>query len=479
MIAIKTYQDLIAVGEDEKKRMEFVQSVIADHKGSSLYQNALIAEDYYAGLNRTIANYQKIIRDAYGRAVPDIWSPNHKIACHYYRYLVTQLAMFLLGNGVSFGKTKNSWFKRLFKGAPKYSDTTKEKLGTKFDNACVTILINALNHTVAYGLVGEGSLTPFSVLEFAAMPDEETSAIRAGVRFWQLNAEKPLRATLYEEDGYTDYIKRKGEDMEVLNEKRPYVQIVQHSDALGDVIVDGRNYPTFPIVPLYNYGQRSELDGNREAHDALDLMLSGLINNVDAGEIIYWLVKNSGGMDQPSMNQLLQTLKTAHMAQVDTDEEITAHSPQVQFAASKEAIDQLRRQVFDNHMGLDVRNIASGAATATQIKAAYEPMNTKADLLEFCVTDFILGVLAVLGIDDVPTYTRSYIVNQQESIGSIIAAGDNLPQSYKTRKILEILGDIDKVEEVLAEMDAAESGRFTTGNENAEPGGTEPEGAGE
>ena len=462
MIAIKTYQDLIAVGENEQDRINFVLSVISDHRSSSLCRNAQTAETYYNGENATIMNYCKLIRDAYGKAVPDIWSPNHKITCHYYKYLVNQLALFLLGNGVSFGK-----------------EDTKEKLGSGFDKAVLDTLINALNGAVGYGFVNNGTVTPFSVQEFAALQDEETSAIRAGVRYWQIDATRPLRATLYEEDGYTEYIRRNGEDMVVMNEKRPYILIVQSSEATGAEIVDGRNYPSFPIVPLYNYGKRSELEGNREAHDAVDLMLSGLINNVDAGEIVYWLVKNSGGMDQPSMNQLLQTLKAAHIAQIDADDDIQAHSTQVQFAASKEALDQLRRQVFDNHMGLDVRNIASGAATATQIRAAYEPLNTKADLLEYCVTEFIQGVLTVMGIEDVPTYTRSYIVNQQESIGSIIAAADNLPQSYKTRKILEILGDIDKVEEVLAEMDAAESGRFTPGNENEETEGTEPEGAGE
>lgn len=457
MIAIKTYQDLIAVGENERDRIAFVLSVISDHRGSRLCRTAETAEAYYGGENVTIMNYCKLIRDAYGKAVPDLWSPNHKIACKYYGYLVNQLALFLLGNGVSFGK-----------------EDTKKKLGSGFDKAVLDILIKALNGAVGYGFVNNGTVTPFSVQEFAALQDEETSAIRAGVRYWQIDAERPLRATLYEEDGYTEYIRRKGEDMIVLNEKRPYILIVQSSEATGDDIVDGRNYPSFPIVPLYNYGKRSELEGNREAHDAVDLMLSGLINNVDAGEIVYWLVKNSGGMDQPSMNQLLQTLKAAHIAQIDTDDDIQAHSTQVQFAASKEALDQLRRQVFDNHMGLDVRNIASGAATATQIRAAYEPLNTKADLLEYCVTEFIQGVLAVMGIEDVPTYTRSYIVNQQESIGSIVAAADNLPQSYKTRKILEILGDIDKVEDVLAEMDAAESGRFTTENVDEKPEGTEP-----
>lgn len=444
-MTIKTYQDLLAVGEDERKRIEFVQDVIKDHKSSKLYSDALTANEYYAGRNVTIMNYCKLIHDVFGRAVPDIWSPNHKIACHYYGYIVNQLVLFLMGNGVSFNE-----------------DSTKEKLGKNFDKVCVDLLTAALNNSVAYGFVNNGTVTPFTVLEFAALQDEETSAIRAGVRFWQLADNKPLRATLYEEDGYTDYIQQPGEEMTVLHEKRPYIQIVQTSEATGEQIVDGRNYPTFPIVPLYNTGKQSELDGNRELHDAMDLMLSGLVNNVDSGEIIYWLVKNSGGMDQPSMNRLLQTLKTAHIASVDSEDNITAHSPEVHFEASKEALEQLRRQIFDNQMGLDTRNISGGAATATQIKAAYEPLNTKADLVEFNITEFIHGVLAVLGIDDEPTYTRSYIVNQQEMIQTIVSAGGDLPQEYKTRKILEVLGDIDRADEVLAQLTAEDANRFET-----------------
>lgn len=450
-MTIKTYQDLLAVGEDERKRIEFVQDVIRDHRGSKLYSDALTANEYYAGKNVTITNYCKMIRDAFGRAVPDVWSPNHKIACHYYGYLVNQLALFLLGNGVSFAE-----------------NSTKEKLGKNFDKVCVDLLTAALNNSVAYGFVNNGTVTPFTVLDFAALQDEETSAIRAGVRFWKLADNKPLRATLYEEDGYTDYIQQNGEEMAVLHEKRPYIQIVQTSEATGEQIVDGRNYPTFPIVPLYNTGKRSELDGNRELHDAMDLMLSGLVNNVDSGEIIYWLVKNSGGMDQPSMNQLLQTLKSAHIASVDSEDDITAHSPVVQFEASKEALEQLRRQIFDNQMGLDVRNIAGGAATATQIKAAYEPMNTKADLVEFNVTEFIHGVLDVLGIDDEPTYTRSYIVNQQEMIQTIVSAGADLPQEYKTRKILEILGDIDRADEVIDMLTAEDAGKLELETDSTE-----------
>lgn len=434
---------MVAVGEDEQKRIDFIKAVINEHLASPIYRNAIIAQDYYNGINTTITNYNKYIRDVYGRSIPDIWSPNHKIACHYYGYLVNQLALFMLGNGVSFNKPE-----------------TKEKLGKNFDQVCVAILIDALNGGVAYGFANMDKVEAFSAREFAPLYDEETGHLRSGVRFWRLDDRKPLRCTLYEEDGYTEYIEPIGEKMVVLNPKRSYIENVSTSEATGEISVEGMNYPTFPIVPLYNINKRSELVGNREAHDALDLMLSGLVNNVDSGEVVYWILKNSGGFDQVSMNQFLQTMKTSHVAAVDSEDDVTAHSPVVQFQASKEAIDQLRRQIFDNHMGLDVKGIANGAVTATQIRAAYEPLNSKADLLELKVTEFINGILSVLGIDDEPTYTRSYIINQQEMVQTVVSAGADLPQEYKTKKILEILGDIDKADEAFEQLTAEDAGRF-------------------
>lgn len=443
MVAIKTYQDLIDVGDGDRERKDFVISVMNDHKCSQAYKDARIAQDYYSGVNTTITGYNKYIRDAFGKQIEDIWSPNHKIACRYYAYLVNQLALFLLGNGVSFNE-----------------QSTKDKLGKNFDQVCVAILIDALNGGVAYGFANKDKVEHFSSLEFAPLLDEETGYLRGGVRFWRLDDRKPLRLTLYEEDGYTEYIQRNGEDLEILKPKRAYIQKVKMSDATGEISVEGMNYPTFPIVPLYNTGKQSELKGNREAHDALDMMMSGLVNNVDSGEVVYWLLKNSGGFDQVDMNRFIQTLKATHVAMIDNEDDVTPHSPIVQFQASEAAIAQLRRQIFDNHMGFDAKQVQAGAATATEIRAAYEPLNAKTDLLEFHVTEFINGILAVFGIDDDPTYTRSYIINQNEAIQTILSAGNDLPQEYKLKKILEILGDIDRADEVLKMIEKEEMERF-------------------
>ena len=82
-------------------------------------------------------------------------------------------------------------------------------------------------------------------------------------------------------------------------------------------------------------------------------------------------------------------------------------------------------------------------------------------MFEYEVTSFIKGILELAGIDDSPTYTRSMIVNQQETIQNVTLAGEYLSQEYITGKILEVLGDIDKVDEVMDQMLRNEAIRYT------------------
>ena len=273
-----------------------------------------------------------------------------------------------------------------------------------------------------------------------------------------------MRATLYEEDGYTEYVKYSGKDFEELKPKQKYIQLVQRSDATGETIYGGENYPTFPIVPMFNINKQSEIIGNRETLDAYDLMASALVNNVDDGNLIYWVVKNCGAMDDDlTLQRFVQHMKAVRAVGIDGDSGVgvDAHTVEAPFEANETALNRLRNQLFDDFMALDVKNIAGGAATATQIQAAYEPLNSKTDLLEYQVTDFINRLLAVVGIEDVPTYTRSLIVNKQESIQTLIQAGADLPQEYKTKKIAEILGDTDRAEEIYSMLLAEDASRVS------------------
>lgn len=456
-----TYQDLAACGEDERKRTEFIAKAIAAHEASELYRTAQDAEDYYAHRNPTIMRAQKMVYDLMGRAVPDIYSANNKIPCRYYFYFVTQAVQYLLGNGVSFGDAG-----------------TKAKLGNGFDEAVQKAATLAVNDGVAFGYWNHDHLEVFGVSRggskggepvFVPLYDEDTGMLRAGIRYWRIATDKPLRVTMYEENGVTEYIQRPEEKMRVHAPKRGYIRTVAVSDVGGTEIASESNYPTFPIVPLWNVNKQSEIVGGKEVLDAYDLMASALVNNIDEANLIYWVLKNCGGMTDMDDVKFLERLKTTHVAHADGDDagaSVEAHKIEAPYDANEAALERLRTQLFDDFMALDVKEIASGAATATQIRAAYEPLNSKTDLLEYQVTAFIRGILKIAGIDDMPTYTRSTVVNQQEEITTIVAAASYLSSDYITRRILDVLGDTDKAEDVLKAVEADEYNRFGFSNEN-------------
>ena len=425
--------------------MEFVLDAIREHKGSELYKTAYDAELYYKHQNPTIMRFQKWVYNQMGQKVPDIWSPNNKIASNWYNYFTTQAVSYLLGNGVTFKNEAN-----------------KDKLGKDFDKKVQDIATHAKNGGVAFGFWNLDHLECFDLTEFVPIYDEDDGGLKSGIRFWQIDDSKPLRATLYELDGYTDYIKRKGEDVDILNDKRAYTQIVRKNDIEGETILDGAPPAGFPIVPLWNINRQSDLVGNRGTIDAYDLMVSGLINNVSDGEFIYWILKNCGGMDSTDDAKFIEQLKLTRVAHADGDDgaSVEAHNVNVEFQATAEALDRLTEQLYTDFMALKVQDVSAGSVTATQIQAAYEPINQKTDQFEYQVTEFINGILALAGIDDEPTYTRSQMSNQSETLEMVLQAAEYLDDEYVTTKILTLLGDADKAQEVLKRKDAEAADRY-------------------
>lgn len=449
---MKTYQDLLEVGENERDRMQFCLTAIREHMSSPEVREAEENQQYFDGMNPTITKTDKFITDIYGRRVPDIWHANHKIKCQLYPFFVIQQVLFLLGNGISFGKTG-----------------TLDKLGKDFEHTVVKAAIDCLNGGVSFGFWNLDHLETFSIREFAPLKDEETGRIPAGIRYWQMAANKPLRITLFELDGYTEYIKRPGEDITTLKEKRPYVQLVTVS-ATGTEIAPGEPYPGFPIVPFETHNQRSAMYGHKDSIDGYDLIASRLLNNIDNFEFAYWIIKGAPALadDPDALNEIYQRLTASKFIALGEGQEMDEHRVEIPFEATDTGLAFLRKQLFSDFMAFDPLSVAGGADTATQIKAAYEPLNEKTDLFEYQVTKFIEGILELAKIDDVPTYTRSMIVNKQEEAQLVIQAAEYTDEEYTTRKLLDIIGDADQAEEIIKRRDAEDMKRL------AEPVTTEP-----
>lgn len=448
MIDIKTYQDLLKVGDTEKDRMDFVLSAIKEHQNSEQYKIAKDAEQYASGKNATIMNYQKLLYTLSGKAVPDNYSANHKCASGFFKRFVTQEVAYLLGNGITFE-----------------NEETKDKLGKNVDSVLYKGAKSALVQSVSFGFYNKDHIEMYNLTEFVPLYDEENGSLMAGIRYWQIDNDKPLRATLFEVDGYTEYVKRKGEEISVLKEKRAYI-----IDSKGDKkdIEDGtleyvgRNYPAFPIIPLWaNPEKQSELVGKREQIDCYDLIKSGFANDLDDASMIYWTITNAGGMDDIDLAKFIERMKVVKAASVDGDEGVKAeaHTIDVPYQSREAYLSRLEKDLYKDSMALDTEQIAAGQVTATQIEAAYEPLNEKTDEFELCIHEFINGILAIAGIEDTATFKRSQIVNRKEETEMLILASEYLDDETILRK-LPFLTE-DEIEGILQRKDAEEVERFT------------------
>lgn len=450
-----TYQDLLLVPDNDRERAEFLRKVIAEHKSSALYQTAKIADDYDRCRNTTTMQYQKMITDLSGRQYVDRTATVHRSTSNFFNIFTTQLNQYLLGNGVAW---KNG--------------SVGGKLGSDFDTRLQQAGKAALCGGVSFGFWNLDHMEVFSVLEYAPLYDEENGGMAAGVRFWQIDESKPMRATLYQMDGYTNFMWIKTEKVRPGNEwaalgdgayisaKVPYKVTVAGTKADGTQILAGENYPAFPIVPLWgNPHHQSELVGLREKIDAYDFVLNGWEDDLQSPQV-YWIIRGAGGMDDIDLTQFLDRLRTVGAAAPGDGQEVTPATVQIPVEARGTLLERLEKQLYRDAMIMNPEDIASGAATATQIRAAYERQNVKADQYEYCILDFLRGIMAVAGIEDEATFTRSTIVNTQEEVTTVVSAASYLGGEYVTRKILTLLGDGDKADEVIKAIDAEDMERL-------------------
>ena len=279
-----TYQEFIDAAA-KGQTIAFIEDAIKTHKASAEYLIAADAERYMRKQNTTIREFKRKIYDMAGNAKVDPVGANFQCASGFFKQNVTQLTQYLLANGVTFEK-----------------DDTKDKLGgADFDRQLARATRNALAHGIAFGFLDYDTVHIFKITEFVPMWDEVDGTLKAGIYFWQITADKPLRADLYTIDGKQSFIKPQGEamkPMEGFEQPQPYklqrAVVPFDNTVLYEV---AQNYPSLPIVPIYgNEEHQSELIGIKENIDAGNVVVTGGYPNT-------WqyvtLSKKSGNLGKP------------------------------------------------------------------------------------------------------------------------------------------------------------------------------------
>ena len=472
-----TYQDLQKVltewqnSNTDTPLLRFVQGAIAAHKNDTKstanYEVAVLADEYYRHRDRTIVQYQKLLYDMSGHPKVDEWGANYKLSSNFLFMAINQLNQYLLSNGITWSKS-----------------STAKRLGKDFDAQAQKAGTEALKCGVSFGFVNYDHVEVFSLREFVPFYDEITNQLMAGIRFWQLSSDKPLRATLYIMDGIIEMVwgERDGDvsrNGRILKPLTPYITVTKGAPADAEKIYDGENYPAFPIVPFYGINKQSELLGRQEKIDCFDLLFSGFANTVDEAAFIYWAIEGAGGMKDMDLAKFTERMKRLHAAAVGDEQRVTANAIEAPYASREAILQRLRDDIYEDFMMVDTASIKSGSVVTAQIEAAFHNLDMKANLFEFCILDWLEGICKVLGIEgEEPTLTRSKIINTQEQISTLTAAAEYLTEDYITRKILQILGDGDKADEIIKERTAEDMERITvpTPQETEEEGNEWTEG---
>lgn len=445
---MKTYQDL-QEAITKGTLGGFLRSAVQEHQGSKAYKDAVDGMAYYNKHNITIEKFQKFLFTLSGNKTPDIWSSDYRLKTLMFRRLVLQEVGYICANGVSMDE--------------------KEKLGTDFDNKLQTAAKLALAQGVAFGYWNLDHLEVFSFADtpgnpgFVPLLDEKTSELMAGIRYWfrETGNKTLFRATLYELDGVSEWAAEGSDDATMITAKRAYILKELRND-LGVVDVCDENYTRLPIATLYgNDTHESELVGLRGSIDCYDFIKSGFANQIDDTSGIYWILKNTGAMDDKDLAQFVQRMKSVKATMVDGSDGTAAeaHTLDVPVEARKTMLDILRRDLYEDAQMLDVSALSAAEKTATEISAAYQPQDNKCADFEYFLIDFIRQICAVAGIENPePAFTWNKVINQAEITNMVISAAEFLDDETTLRHLPWLLPE--EVPEILKRRDEADLKRM-------------------
>lgn len=454
---MRTFQDLVAIGEDEIAKGEFCCAAIEDFKGSAEYKKAEDGEAYYAKHNVTIENYQKFLYTLSGKQVPDIFSSNYKLKTLFFRRLVTQQVQYVLGNGLKLDNTEN-----------------KAKLGKDFDYKLQLAAKRAMASGIGFGFWNYDHMEVFSYVDTNSQPgfcplyNENTAELDAGIRYWHRLVDDKVvtRFTLYEADGITEYRKSGTDPVEVVESKRAYKKVITGTAAGGIEVIKGENYSSLPIVPLYaNDLHTTELDGIREKIDCYDFIESGLANDIDDTSGFYWILQNTGGMDDIDLAKFVNRMKSLKASVVDGDEGVKAeaHTLDVPHEARSVMLERLHKDIYEDFQALDVTTLSAAAKTTQEIQASYQSQDNKCADFEYFILDFVQKILVLAGINDNPTFTWNRVVNQLEQTQMILQASQYLTEEAVIKHLPFLTPE--EADEIINSRDKEEFTQFDNENE--------------
>lgn len=418
MKSIKTYQDFLQAN----KSPAFIQEALTLYKSSTFYAKALTAEAYFKGENTNILSRKAEIKNLSDGETNFSFTLNlnkTKIPTNFFKRLVIQESGTLLNNGVQLGSDKE------IKNA---SERNINKMGMDFNSKNGIWGEKSKIHGKAYQMFNNGTTVIFSALEFMPLYDERSGEILAGVRFWQIDVDKPTYMTLYELDGYTEYKINSEKDAEIeeTQSKRGYIINVQKNNAQGEIDKSYDNYKSFPIVELKanEYGESELTRSLKEKIDCYDMIISDFGDIMHRIKGIQWVLEGFGGTFEEARTTLSMIEQLGFAMTQEDGQKATPYPIEVPHGAVELALKALEKAIYDDYMGLNQDQITGGSLTNVAIRVAQDNLVKKVGRWKNQqVTPAIRRLLNFAGLgNDTIDFAYDLIVNDTENDTNIMSA---------------------------------------------------------
>lgn len=407
-----TYQEF----EECSTIEEGIKKAISSFDRTTLMQVSSEAWRYYSGDNVEIEKRRPVFYNERGELVKDIFKANNKVSSSIFQKIIKQENSYLLSNGITM------------------SEGFKDNLSKTFDNKMFECGLSALLDGVAwiYNYVdGEGKVAQevFKGCEFVPLNDEIDNNLIAGIRRIKRN-EKLTIYEFYEADGKTVYVSRNNGAIALAKPKVPYTLVIK-KDVLGEVIEGYNPFGGLAIFPMYGNELRiSEFKKSIKSKiDLIDIIVSDFGNNLEDSQDVYWVIENYAGQ---GLGEFLQDYKKYKSIKVNSlageRSSATPHTIEVPYQARKVAIDELRRQIYEDSMALDTSILSGGSITNSVIKVMMADLNLKLDSFEFQVLETVNAIVGMVKAykniaDDVEIkIVRRSLVNDTEVIADLATA---------------------------------------------------------
>ena len=163
------------------------------------------------------------------------------------------------------------------------------------------------------------------------------------------------------------------------------------------------------------------------------------------------------------MAQFLERLKTVKAAALNSDDGVSAeaHTIEVPYESRVAYLQRLESDMYKDYQALDVTNLVGGEKTTVEIKAAYQPLDNKADQFEYCVLDFLQRLFEIVGIDDNPAFQRNQIANLSEQTQMVLMAAEYLDEEMLLKKLPWLTAE--EIEDMQKRKADDEAGRIVSG----------------